>query len=849
MPTRDASGHVLELDRLSAADEARSGAKAWNCARLRQAGFRVPDGIVVLAGASDVEVERLPTHSWFDRQPEDARFAVRSSGIGEDTAGESFAGIHQTLLNVTREGVAAAARACRASAASAQAVAYRRARGLTGAVQMGVLVQRMVRAVAAGVAFSVNPVSGRDDEVVINASWGLGEELVSGLVDPDEFVLAKSDGAMRWCRVGDKRGDRTGEASLAPEQVHELLTVVIDIERHYGAAQDIEWCRDGSAFWVVQSRPVTTGHVRESDIEWTRANLAEVLPDMTSPQALAMFEVLLDRAERRFLGRLMAPESQLGPMVKAFLGRLHFNLSQMRRVTAAGAMPAAALLRSIGHSEAIRPEDEKAPPPSLMTLTSLPSMLRLAWMHLTAGRVVARHDAAAQTFLERFGNADTNRLSDEEMWQAVESWVKDAPALMETVLLLSGVLFHEMPVKKACEKAGMPYEALVYPQLAAGERSVSAQQAFDLVALADAARGDSRVAEALHHLDDDPSRWRSSLQGTRFLGELHRFLERYGHRGRFEYDWALPRYREDPSSILHAVRLHLEADAPAGPGMSGGTPAGTATRAAADAAAAEAWAAFEAKLSPWQRLTLLPRVRQGVSRIKQYYVWRERVRSDAVKVIGALRTWLLVVADRFVERGWLDRRDDFFLIRLDEIGEVIRGRRAPETLRALAGERLAERERHSRIEMPLLMRESQLPDLIRRSAVTGHTPGNVLHGHPVSRGIVEAAVAVIRDPADFSRMTRGAILVTRATDPSWTPLFTLASGVIVEVGGVLSHASTIAREYGIPALANVKHATRRLRTGERVRLDAVEGVVTKLSPDAGESERAAAGDEAVAPLH
>jgi phosphohistidine swiveling domain-containing protein len=131
--------------------------------------------------------------------------------------------------------------------------------------------------------------------------------------------------------------------------------------------------------------------------------------------------------------------------------------------------------------------------------------------------------------------------------------------------------------------------------------------------------------------------------------------------------------------------------------------------------------------------------------------------------------------------------------------------------------------------MPLLMRESQLAQLIRTAGVSSRSADErELTGHPVSRGCVEAEVVVVHDPGDFGRMKQGAILVAPATDPSWTPLFTLASGVIVEVGGVLSHASTIAREYGLPALANVKDATKRLRTGERVRLDAINGVVYRL---------------------
>jgi pyruvate,water dikinase len=220
--------------------------------------------------------------------------------------------------------------------------------------------------------------------------------------------------------------------------------------------------------------------------------------------------------------------------------------------------------------------------------------------------------------------------------------------------------------------------------------------------------------------------------------------------------------------------------------------------------------------------------------IKRYYVWRERVRSDLVRVLAAQRRLHLVLADRFVARGWLDDRSDYFLVRLAEIESVIDGSAPPTSLRPIVATRRAEQERYRSMRMPLLMRESDLPRLLRAAAVSGapDLDGAALSGLPVSGGCVEAEVVVVRSPADFGRMTRGAILVAPATDPSWTPLFTLASGVIVEVGGVLSHASTIAREFGLPAIANVKHATRRLRTGERVRLDAVSGRIERLEQQA-----------------
>ena len=313
---------------------------------------------------------------------------------------------------------------------------------------------------------------------------------------------------------------------------------------------------------------------------------------------------------------------------------------------------------------------------------------------------------------------------------------------------------------------------------------------------------------------------RFALRGTAFLGELERFLAKYGHRGRYEYDWSLPRYGEDPTPLLLALRAHVASN-------SDGAGRRADTR---EADAAAAWRDFESHAVAVAAMDGRRRACAAASSgSSSTYVWREHVRSDIARVLSALRAWHLVLADRFVERGWLNDRDDYFRLEFPEIAAVIRGRVGPETLRGLAAGRAAALARWAGYSMPLLMRASELPDLIRTPEVEGGADADGdLRGMPVSAGCVEAEVVVVRDPGDFSRMKRGAILVAPATDPSWTPLFTLASGVIVEVGGVLSHASTIAREYGLPAIANVKRATRRLRTGERVRLDANRGIVQRI---------------------
>jgi pyruvate,water dikinase len=817
----DISMPVALLDRLTSAEAGRAGGKAFNCARLKQAGFPVPDGIVVLADARDDEIGMIAGHPWFETLPPGSLFAVRSSGIGEDGPGQSFAGIHETFLNVARHGVADAVAACRASARSERALAYRRVNNVpVDSIAIGVLIQLMIQPKVAGVAFTINPLSGSADELVINAARGLGEALVSGAIDPDEYVVQKSDRRLLLQRLGD--GSGAGQTPvLSDEEIADLAMMLDRVERHYGAPQDVEWCRDAAGLWIVQSRPITAlAQSTGPDIEWTRANLAEVLPDLTSPQALAAFDHLLNTAERMNFGRLAAPDAELGPLVKIFGGRLYFNLAQMRHVCRMSGYAPAEMLRSLGHAEAINPEDEVATRPSLRHLLRVvPDFARLASRHLRAARIVRAQEEQTEAYLARLNRVDPSQLPDAELWSGLEEWRREGPEGMQTVLLLGGVMFHEGPVRKVCDAVGFPYEQLVYPQLATGERSVSSQQAYDLVALTDIARREPRSARFL--AEASPAQLadlQTALAGTEFIAAFDRFIAAYGHRGRYESDWALPRYSEDPTPILQAVRAHLAAppsDA-------------AATVARLQREAAEAWEAFTARLSWRQRLVTLPRVRRSVATIKKYYVWRERVRSDLVRVLAKLRTWHLVLVERFVTRGWIDQPDDYFFLHLDEVGAVIKGSAPPETLKPIVARRRAELERYRAVQMPLLMREADLPRLLRTAGVSAGSESGSLTGHPVSAGRVEGEVVVIRDPADFDRMKPGAILVAPAADPSWTPLFTLASGVIVEVGGVLSHASTIAREFGLPALANVKQATKRLKTGDRVRLDAIEGRIERL---------------------
>ena len=830
---------VKSLDQLTAADSVRVGGKAYNCARLRQAGFPVPDGVAVMTGAIESSAASAELDDWLMRLPRDTLLAVRSSAVGEDSAGHSFAGIHETKLNVSRDGVADAVRACRASVGSPQAVAYRRMQGLpTEHIRTGVLVQRMIQPVISGVAFTINPITGARDEIVISASWGLGEAVVMGQTDPDEFHVRKSDGVVLSSHIGDKRyrvmseqgvsrlveteERERAEPSLDGERLRELAGMLVQIEQHYQAPQDIEWCHDGTQFWIVQSRPVTTSPGRsDPELEWTRANLREVLPDLTSPQALAEVCHILNQSGREYYGKLLAPEPELGPTAKEFYGRLYFNLSQFRHICQITGNAPAPMLRGLGHEGNIKPDDEVAlRPPLCDFLRALPDWLRIVGVQLRAGKLMRQNFARILRDIAYLTAGDLQTLSDAEVWAVIQRWRASTPEYLQMVLAMSGVMIYDRALERICKRVGFSYEQLVHTHLAIGKKSVSAQQGFDLLALANQARGEERAREYFTLGSESFKSYREDLRGTRFLQQFDGFLRMYGHRGIYESDWALPRYRDDPTPLLFAIATHVRA--PECP-----TPEAIVRRQNREAAAV--WKAFEAKLNWWQRVTLVPRVRWLLRRAKQMYLWREGYRSELVRLGFALRRWNRALAGRFAERGWIEEQDDYFFLKFNEVAAAARDEKRAAVFRAIVTQRRADLAGWRHLEMPLVMRESELPKLVRRAAAPlPDADVRQLNGLCVSAGCAEGEVLVMRAPSEFARMKRGAILVAPATDPSWTPLFTLASGVIVEVGGMLSHASTVAREYGLPALANLKDATKLLRDGDYVRLDATNGSVRVL---------------------
>ncbi|MBI3409056.1 MAG: hypothetical protein HY040_11970 [Planctomycetes bacterium] len=549
--------------------------------------------------------------------------------------------------------------------------------------------------------------------------------------------------------------------------------------------------------------------------------MREVLPDLPAPQTLKALCQILERGARMYAGNLLAPLAEAGPVLGAFCGRPYFNLTQFRHVCRSVGIAPAAILQGLGHQGELDTEDSVArfPPPSRL-LRLLPDFLRLAWYQISIRNLIRRQFRGTNRKLKRFRDYNPAQLGDRAIWAVLRDWQAEAPKDMRLVFALGGQFVYQAVLEKLCTRLGVPPERIANSITIVGSKSVSAQQAFDLLSLAQTARREQRARDFFQHADPDFNQLRDLLAGTTFLTQFDRFLQVYGHRGTFETDWALPRYREVPLPLLQVIRAHVRAET---------CPLPDEIHGRQQREAAQVWATLSARMYAWQRPWLKPILRLLARKAQAVYQLRERARFEMVRVIGEVRRWHLVLAERFQKRDWLAQRDDYFFLELEEIEAALGDASRSADLASIVDRRKAERARWQQLEMPLALRESELSRLVGAARpVTSESRDVRRKGLCVSAGCVTGTVVVLQHPNEAAFIKPGAILVAPATDPSWTPLFTLAGGVIVEIGGLLSHAAVIAREFGLPALANVPDATRWLKNGDEVRLDATRGVVEIL---------------------
>jgi phosphohistidine swiveling domain-containing protein len=858
---------ILWLDkRLSASQADQIGPKAASLCTLRRLGLRVPACFFLTTRAfrehleaHDLQPRIAALQERLDAQPQDvpgvleeirrlmvgapltdslraqiasaytqldaAVVSVRSSATAEDLPGHSFAGQYETILGVASlEGCLDAVKQCWASLWTERAFEYRRRNGIDHRqVEMAVIVQRQIEPDAAGVAFTLDPVTGSRSRIVIESCPGLGEALVSGRVQPDRILLQKKSLALiRQELVAD-------EPSLDLKSARRLGRNVRRVERRLGGPQDIEWAIRNGRLWFLQTRPITAIPAQKSWEDrqvWTNANAGEVAPDVMTPMTysviMLMLEPLLDPLFR-FFG---VADVRQNPPAGLVAGRVYFNINTMLAAARPFASPArlAAMNNIFGGEQTKRFEvgefdlcDEDLPDTGFRWpryILSWPRLVRDLIAHRPSRGAAflagfqARNDAVAHFDSAAATTEELTRMVTQTLYENV----KDC-----TLLYMWGGSVASGVFQKACRNwLGDIDQAPAYRLLAAQGGIADTEAGLDLWRLAVLAHQDRQTEATLAGdgaWDTLRPRLAAADTGRRFLAAWERFMATHGQHCHSELEFFSPRWTETPDYILGLLQGYLR----------------TVDR-----------------TNPLERQQQLAQERERLTEqcrrrlrnpIKRWiFNWslrqtqkltrdRENWKNEAVRLFAGFRRIFLELGERLRQLGILAEREDIFFLEIAEIEPVVLGR-AEFDVRQRVAQRRAEYKWNVAQTPPAVLVGRYDPQKHVASRVD--TSVKVLQGIAVSPGVATGKARVITRTEDGQHVEPGEILVAPVTNPAWTPYFLPAAGVVMDMGGVLSHGAIIAREYGLPAVVNVGPASQIIRTGQLLRVDGDRGTVTIL---------------------
>jgi rifampicin phosphotransferase len=753
--------------------------------------------------------------------------AVRSSATAEDLPGHSFAGQYETILGVrSREECFDAIRKCWASLWTERAFEYRRRNGIDHRqVEMAVIVQQQIEPDAAGVAFSVDPVTGSPSRIVIESCRGLGEALVSGNVQPDRFLLQKRNlELIRQNLVADK-------PSLDLKSAQRLARHVRRIEKRLGSPQDVEWAiRDGT-IWFLQARPITAlpePKPWEDRQVWTNLNLGEIVPDVMTPMTrsivVPMFVPLFHS-----LFRLLGADPAKGQVVGFVAGRLYFNINVGLAAVRPFISPvkAAALNSTFGGHQNQSYElgefdigEEDLPDLGFSWpryILSWPGIVRTLIAHRPSRAEAFKAAMHAQS--DALSRVDVTSMPTEELVGVVGRILRKSLNGMDLLYLGPGVVALGV-LQKACRDwLGDEDRILTYRLFAAQGGIADTQAGLDLWRLAALLHRD-REMEALVLSNESCEGLHTRLQwtehGREFLATWNRFMTEHGHHCRGEIELLNPRWSERPDYILDLLRGYLRS-------IDRTDPLANQERLARERE--QLTAECRRRLRNPIKRAIFDWAIQGSRRVA---VERENWKNEFICHIAVFRRVLLELGERLRKQGILKSRDDIFFLEITELEPVIAGA-ADSDITEWIAERRAQYKSNTKLTPPPVVVGRYDPETHRPLEID--TTAKMLKGIAVSPGIVTGKAKVILHADDHEHIEAGEILVAPFTDPAWTPYFLPAAGVVMDLGGVLSHGAIIAREYGIPTVVNVGHASKIVQTGQMLRVDGDRGIVTILDPE------------------
>ncbi|MBN2620364.1 hypothetical protein JXB22_04660 [candidate division WOR-3 bacterium] len=793
------------------ADPVVVGAKAWNLWQIKDQ-VRVPEFVVVSVGAFQYFKEHgsIPEGlgqevvSVFNEIFSNKPIAVRSSGTAEDTKDRSYAGMYATTLNVS--GVEATIKAIKTvweSNDTRRVQSYRKAHKLVPG-EMAVILQQQIDADVSGVMTTSGKQHG--GEVIIECCEGLGDKLVSGQITPTRYLMKAK-----------KILEHTGKDLLSHRQRFELYKTGQLLQRVLGAPQDIEWAYQDNRLYILQARALTAAvqTTRKPVTVWCNANLRETIPDPISPMGYSFFnEIWLPDIIINVFGfPLTRDQYHEYPPVERVLGRMYWNLNN----TAAYGRSIAPILNFMKGGAAVDPQFGAAMesidiqyipqlvPAFTMIRFTINAMVRMPFFLF---KTYWRFRAAAQSIERAFLKVDQHakRMAPAHDLQSginnVREWVQaisDPEGKRYFSGLLISVFYLALLIKLLGWRMGKKGEAIArmttYGLIDKTGEMVRAMQ--DLSSKAQQ-KLDSLSGKALAVLyEQDPA----------FHKQFDAFLDEFGHRGPAEFDAASINWREDPGQVLRIIKnmpstRHTESR--------------------------ESYIRrLLQNLPPCARFI----VKGFLPRIEHLVPIRETGKHYLFKILGRVKEQLSLLDHDLRRRGWIKEKRDIYFLSLIDLKAIRDGNMSGDTVTRLIAQNKKEWDEYRNCAAPDIVYEDG-----RRTGMCALVKGN-LSGTPISFGRVQGRARIIRSFKESQNLNQGEIMITHHTDPGWTPLFSIAGGVVIEVGGVICHAAMVARELGLPAIV-LPGATSSIPDGAQIELDADTGRVRII-----ENKRASRGRE------
>lgn len=876
---------VAHLDSIDDHAMAFVGPKAASLVRLTRLGLAVSPGFCVLAGAYRAHLKTIASGStigqWIDdlsnappgdvsRRLADVRsaiveakltralveaidehhaslgsswLAVRSSATAEDLPGHSFAGQHDTFLDVSGlDDCVHRIKECWASIWTERAFAYRKKHCFAhNAVDMGVIVQALVAAETSGVLFTADPVTGDKERVVIEACWGLGETLVSGKVAPDRYVLELDSFRILENSVSEKvielTVDDEGELSertvdserrqiscLTETHARQLAESACRVAAAEGFPQDIEWSVCGGEIVFHQARPISVEAPKpswESRQVWFNANVGEVLPDVVTPLTWSLIDTF-DAMLRSFHG-WMGIEWGDHPILGRVAGRVYFNLN-----TAAGLFRRLPVLRNADITKVLGGDQDKAFQAGDLDIADedIPDVkvrlwkmfMRMPWFAFQALRHSPKNGARFARRLneriETLKRTDPRTLSNSALLDFVQQRFDELHQVVEGVAFQCSAMAYFTILEKICVRWLDDQQLTITNRLLSGMGGVdSAEAGLAMWKLAHLAGTHADLA-AVTETADNWGAFHGAVEnvegGPEFLEAWHDFMARHGHHCRGELEFANPRWAESPDYVFDQLCGFLQR-------LGDHNPVATHAerRREREALIQECRAKLRNPLKRWL-------FNHSLARAQLASAVRENLKSVTVRHLTLIRQSALELGKRLVDEGKFLAADDIFFLSMAEIGPVSQDASAFQVAETIQ-KRRQDYESNLALNPPSIVVGEYHPQTHPNRPMP--VEGAYLDGIAVSAGIARGPARVILRADENAKVLPGEILVAPFTDPGWTPYFIPAVGIVMDLGGQLSHGSIVAREYGIPAVVNVGPATRLIKTGQQIEVDGNRGRV------------------------